>query len=106
MLGAHQTFELRQVMVVAESISQLVRFVGEDLHDRRPDRLEYLDRIAQILRPLAPLVQVLDRRIVVRKALCSTRAGVDPDEAGLDGRPSSGADRPLGETGAHPTHTR
>src|SRR5262245_2592874 len=95
-----------QVVVVPQAVGQLVQLLLERLQDGRPRRLEELERVAKILRPLPPFVEAGDSRVPVRFAFRGARPRVDAREARAHGAPTALADAPVGHARLHPAGER
>jgi len=98
------------IVVLAEIALQPLDLARERLDHLRPDRLQQLDGVAKVLRPLAPLVHVLDPRIVERALPRAPRIAMDPFKTAPHGAPSVRDSGPPVEPGerlpdqrSHPT---
>src|SRR5262245_58170575 len=83
-----------EVVVVAQEVAQGVGLVRQLVEDGGPERVKHQELVPQVLGLLAPLVQVLHRRVGLRRRTGVAALPVDLPEAGAQHRPAPPADRP------------
>src|SRR5262249_44117587 len=87
--------QLGEVVVVPETVGQVVQRLADVLHRARPHLFEQIDVVAQVLGALAPLVDVVIVPRVVGLRLVLAALAVDAPESRLQTGESVLPDRPL-----------
>src|SRR5579871_4435003 len=89
-----------QVVVVAQQVRQLVGSLHLAAQDARRRRLEQPQVIPEVLRALAPLMQVLVRGVALRSSQSPAAAAVGPSHTAGDRLPAAGVQLPVLDTTA------